>query len=425
MGSKNRERRRQKQLRREHRRHEGGGRVDPGIGTIPPELVLDHVVDAVHHGQANADELLEGFASGRRIAGGRGGVAACLRSALDMEIGKRRTGGWEPLEVQRVVRQRLGASSLGLLRSAMRTEWRRSGASAPSLDWAREVERFDDAELELDPQGAVWPDDVRATVAVIGVLAYLPSLPRQPGSGSGPAGGPGDDAHRRILERVRGLLAKAEATGFPEEADALTAKAQELLDRHNVDRAALEGAAPVRTHAAASMRRIWIDDPYVPAKANLLHQVASANRCRAVLLAGLGVVVVAGHEDDLDTVELLFTSLLVQATAQLTAAGSRRDASGRSRTRSFRQSFLVAFATRIGQRLRVAVLASEAAAASEHGNRLLPVLASRRSAADEAIETTFTRLEPNHLSANDRLGWAAGTAAADLANLAVQSQLVG
>lgn len=54
---------------------------------------------------------------------------------------------------------------------------------------------------------------------------------------------------------------------------------------------------------------------------------------------------------DLDAVELLFTSLLVQATTAMLAAGSRQDAHGRSRTRSFRQSFLAAYAQRIGERL--------------------------------------------------------------------------
>ena len=34
---------------------------------------------------------------------------------------------------------------------------------------------------------------------------------------------PGDD---RVLRRIRGLLAKAESTEFPDEAESLTAKAQ-------------------------------------------------------------------------------------------------------------------------------------------------------------------------------------------------------
>ncbi|NEA40757.1 DUF2786 domain-containing protein, partial [Streptomyces sp. SID11385] len=41
----------------------------------------------------------------------------------------------------------------------------------------------------------------------------------------------------RMLTRIRALLAKAEATGFPEEAEALTTKAQELMARHSIDEA--------------------------------------------------------------------------------------------------------------------------------------------------------------------------------------------
>ena len=59
-----------------------------------------------------------------------------------------------------------------------------------------------------------------------------------------------------------------------------------------------------------------------------------------------------GFAGDVEAVELLFTSLLVQATAAMMRAGSRTGRNGRSRTRSFRQSFLHAYAVRIGQRLR-------------------------------------------------------------------------
>jgi hypothetical protein len=60
---------------------------------------------------------------------------------------------------------------------------------------------------------------------------------------------------------------------------------------------------------------------------------------------------VVGFASDVEAVELLFTSLLVQAQAALQAAGARKRGDGSSRTRSFRQSFLVAYATRIQERL--------------------------------------------------------------------------
>ena len=48
-----------------------------------------------------------------------------------------------------------------------------------------------------------------------------------------------------LLERVRKLLAKAEAGGVtPAEAEALTAKAAELMARYGIDRALLASRRP-------------------------------------------------------------------------------------------------------------------------------------------------------------------------------------
>jgi hypothetical protein len=73
---------------------------------------------------------------------------------------------------------------------------------------------------------------------------------------------------------------------------------------------------------------------------------------------------VVGFQADLDAVELLFTSLLVQANAAMLQAGAKRDAYGQSRTRAFHQSFLIAYATRIGERLSQATEHAEQQAAT-------------------------------------------------------------
>lgn len=61
----------------------------------------------------------------------------------------------------------------------------------------------------------------------------------------------GDD---RVLARVRALLAKAESTEFPDEAEALLAKAQALISRHAIDRAAVAGETRPGGGAAARRR---------------------------------------------------------------------------------------------------------------------------------------------------------------------------
>ena len=78
------------------------------------------------------------------------------------------------------------------------------------------------------------------------------------------AAAPADKAARpesRMLTRIRALLAKAEATGFPEEAEALSAKAQELMARHSIDEALIAardhagGTAPAQVRKAAARAR--------------------------------------------------------------------------------------------------------------------------------------------------------------------------
>src|SRR5690606_23196000 len=153
----------------------------------------------------------------------------------------------------------------------------------------------------------------------------------------------------RALGRIRALLAKAEATGYPEEAEALSAKAQELMARHSLDEALLAARAPAAGMPDAC--RIGVEPPYEQAKAVLLDAVAGANHCRAVWNEPLGFSTVVGFASDLEAVELLHTSLLVQATAALTKAEAAQRAGGRKRTKTFRQSFLAAYAHRVGTRL--------------------------------------------------------------------------
>jgi hypothetical protein len=130
-----------------------------------------------------------------------------------------------------------------------------------------------------------------------------------------------------------------------------------------------------------------------------------------------GFATVFGDEDDLDTVELLYTSLLVQATRAM-VAGEPAPATGPAggRIRSFRQSFLVAFAGRIGTRLRLAAEAATAEATRDRAS-LVPVLARRSEDAEAAVREAYPTVGTSRVSANDAAGWHAGQAAADKAQL--------
>ena len=219
----------------------------------------------------------------------------------------------------------------------------------------------------------------------------------------------------KILDRVRALLAKAESTTFEEEASALTSKAQELMARHAIDIAMLDSRSASRVGAAA--RRIHIDDPYVDAKCSLLSVVATENRCKAISTSSLAFSTIFGFDADLDIVELLFTSLLTQATTAMIAVGSTIDRSGRSRTKSFRQAFLLAFASRIGERLRSANESASEDAAATFGASLLPVLASRNEQVEQLTSEVFPKVRYRRSNISNAAGWAAGREAADKASI--------
>ena len=184
------------------------------------------------------------------------------------------------------------------------------------------------------------------------------------------------ETHDGVLHKVRALLAKAEATPFDAEAEAFTAKAQELIARYRIDRALLDARKP-RDRETPLVRHVDVEDPYLRAKVVLLSRVADANDCRAVWPKPLRHVELFGFADDLDAVEELFTSLLLQATAAMRHAGSKQDLLlGRSRTTVFRRAFLLgSFAVRIGQRLQETVRPTVDAAVAESGADLVPMLA--------------------------------------------------
>jgi hypothetical protein len=134
---------------------------------------------------------------------------------------------------------------------------------------------------------------------------------------------------------------------------------------------------------------------------------------------------VVGFPADLEAVELLYTSLLVQATGAMNSAGTQSGGRGGSRTKSFRQSFLVAYAARIRERLAEATaqvteeaLAEERAAGVGSAVALLPVLAAREEAVEGYTERMFPSLKASRaVRANDYEGWTQGRAAADRAQL--------
>ncbi len=250
------------------------------------------------------------------------------------------------------------------------------------------------------------------------VFPPLPMLRPPPSQWSAETRRRAEQVDPKLLARVQALLAKAEATEFADEGEALAAKAQELMTRHAIDASMLD---PELAAGTAEARRLGIEDPYARQKVSLLSVVARANRAQTIYSPGLACCTVFGMPQDLALVELLYTSLLLQATRVMLAQGTTRDEHGRATTRSFRTSFLAAFAGRIGERLTRASEVATAEAERQYGSALLPVLARRNDAVDELVRQLVPRARTMRAtSVSDGRGWRAGISAADAADLGGQ-----
>ncbi|MGW0602765.1 DUF2786 domain-containing protein [Streptomyces sp. NPDC002644] len=393
---------------------------------------------------ADTDTALDTGAS--LLAADPGADAELLRRGRELTAALWRRG-WQPADVVRIVRRDLEEDHLHLVSDLILAEAEAeagteaeaqaqaeagTAAGSRSGPWARGP-RWAAQLAELSPAPPARVDRfTRATVVLelYRLLLRLPALEPLDDPGPRPAAGGSARAEpaSRMLGRIRALLAKAEATGYPEEAEALTAKAQELMARHSIDEALLATAGRAGGGRGASAGgpgacRIGVEPPYEQAKAVLLDAVARANNCQAVWNEPFCFSTVVGYEPDLEAVELLYTSLLVQANGAMTKAEAAirkggGKGGGRRRTKTFRQSFLAAYAHRTGARLAEAAGQQVAEAKAQAGQELLPVLASREAAVREETDRLFPRTTTTRLrGVTDEEGWNQGKEAADRARL--------
>lgn len=176
------------------------------------------------------------------------------------------------------------------------------------------------------------------------------------------------------IDTVAALLAKSERTDSEEEAEAYLAKAQHLATLHAIDLAALAARQSAKDHRPAKLlqRTIRIGEPRRAANTHLVALFSTIARPNDVLVdvAHNSTYVIAyGSEDDVDTVEAIWL-----ACAPRMVAGaqdwmkSRRWEGDTTPTyqrglgmvdvpitgRTAKATFMVAFITRIGTRLREA-----------------------------------------------------------------------
>ena len=149
-----------------------------------------------------------------------------------------------------------------------------------------------------------------------------------------------------VTRRVQKLIAVAERTTHPDESDAFSRKAAELIARYRLSAEALRPRQPDEyvIHELVLGR-----GAYVRARFSLLSGVADAMGCLATFLTGPSgtTAQISGPLREVEAVEVLFNSLHQQMATQ--ASKQRRTTS--AATQRFRRAFMFGFAERISEML--------------------------------------------------------------------------
>jgi Protein of unknown function (DUF2786) len=206
-----------------------------------------------------------------------------------------------------------------------------------------------------------------------------------------------------LLAKIRALLAKAEdPAATTAEAETYTAKATQLMSRYGIERAMLADADPGSD--LIGEREILVDAPYARDKRGLLSAIGHALGCQMILRERHGRIYGAlfGFGSDMDRVETLFTSLLVQAAHALAVT----EVPLYENVAAFRRSWYAGYSQVIGWRLREAEARARANAASEHthsstGTSAALVLVGRKGQVEKAWTDHTAKLKkarPRRLS---------------------------
>jgi hypothetical protein len=212
----------------------------------------------------------------------------------------------------------------------------------------------------------------------------------------------------RTLAKVQALLAQAEHPNTTAtEAEAFSARAAEIMLKHSIDMAMLSTVGGQQD--APECRNVVLQAPYVKQKAIILNAICRPQGVQVIMLDKTTVAIV-GFPSDLDGVEMLFASLLVQAGRDVLRAvvPSRED------TAAYRRSWMLGFASAVGHRVEERMNSARREANESHGSGTELVLADRKAQVSSYFRQQFphTRADRTRTSGSGReSGYAAGNRA--------------
>jgi hypothetical protein len=367
------------------------------------------------------------------------GTFTHLESRFQRRVDLLFDNGWQPADLAHLVRrngtQRTTRLVLGYIAQQSRRDQAAARAPQQWVDQLQELGVLSTDGAVVGGHGEIidrWMraeqlDAHEADGIVTDTLSLLERAPRLSTLLTPPTSWPASNKGRvrptsqagqvdgKALKLIRALLAKAEGTTFEAEAEAFTEKAQELMTRHSIDMAMLAAhAAGGAAQFGVDSRRVHIDNPYADEKATFLAAIAHVNGVKCIWHPSAGFSTLMGFAVDLQLTDVLFTSLLVQATHSSTAATAHDKT---LRTPSFRRAFIVSFADRISERLETASRHVTEAAEHDYGDAMLPVLAQREAVVEQAYSEAFPNAVVMKARRYNAHGWHAGREAADRADI--------
>ncbi|MGN9782779.1 DUF2786 domain-containing protein [Nonomuraea sp. ZG12] len=164
----------------------------------------------------------------------------------------------------------------------------------------------------------------------------------------------------KTMRRVRLLIAKAEGTDNAEEAKTFMSAAMKLMAKHGIERTMLKD--PTKREELTSVV-IEVHAPYAPEKRTLLNQIARNSGVYGYTDVGIRkqrnsksfFYVLGGYPSDIEEIQMLFTSLLLQSANELARAveGVSFYLNGPTLA-AWKRTFLMGYAAEVGRMIREA-----------------------------------------------------------------------